>query len=644
MTTLQHLGSKGPGYLRRASFILLTLLIILPTDSYASTKQELLQEARDRDIANHPVWKRLLRYDDARQESDVLDDDFFLADSGSRDPKSELKETLKAYLQTIDDVASTSDVRCRFPGRYLWLNEKLGLPDYETTPEGCTTLELWLEPGRKRSINLLLVSSYMGNPASIFGHTLLTFSREQASARTDLLDTSINFGADVPEGEPTLLYILRGVFGGYEGRVMDAFYYNHDLSYLRLESRDVWEYTLNLSDFGTRLIKKHLWELANNAFTYYFFTKNCAYRIAETLELALPEEGLTDYLWTYIPVDLFHRLTDLDSTSENNLIGDVSFHPSDRTTLEATFQDLTPKGRAAAKSIIDNYAQNTEDATTDLKASEQLQVIDAALDYFQYQANSAYPDLNPDIERARKRLLKDRLRSPSSESPDRPAIENKPSPAESVPPRRLAGGLQITQKESPVAVLSWSPYSRKLDRVGGRQDQEMVALDVRATYDPYDRLTLTDIDFFKARSVNTSPFLIPGMHPWSWSLHSGYKRVDLQHETSHRIFLRGGIGLARSTEPGTRLSLELDTVAATEPAEVAAGPRLSMWHKTLSWAAIAEFGLLYGGEDRDVREHINMTLTRRLTGNISLKGRVALERALDKDRDPRAEIVATYSF
>jgi hypothetical protein len=135
------------------------------------------------------------------------------------------------------------------------------------------------------SISLLYATGYLGNPASYYGHTLLKFNSSH-KLQSKLLDVSVNYGAIVPSGENPLSYIFKGMLGGYDGGFSHIEFYFHNHNYGELELRDIWEYELGFSNADVQLMVAHLWELMGKKNTYYFFRKNCAYRIAEILELA----------------------------------------------------------------------------------------------------------------------------------------------------------------------------------------------------------------------------------------------------------------------------------------------------------------------------------------------------------------------
>jgi hypothetical protein len=59
--------------------------------------------------------------------------------------------------------------------------------------------------------------------------------------------------------------------------------------------------------------------------TYYFLKKNCAYRIAELLELVTGETLKPHYQPWYLPISTFQKLTDIE---QSRYIKKITFLPS----------------------------------------------------------------------------------------------------------------------------------------------------------------------------------------------------------------------------------------------------------------------------------------------------------------------------
>jgi hypothetical protein len=119
------------------------------------------------------------------------------------------------------------------------------------------------------SISLYLIGGYFGNPASTFGHAVLKFNSDSTDQPNPLFDVTVGFGALVPENEWSVRYIAKGIFGGYDARFLDKYYYSQDLVYSRSEFRDIWDYRLKLPREDQELLVFHVWEVLGKNFDYF---------------------------------------------------------------------------------------------------------------------------------------------------------------------------------------------------------------------------------------------------------------------------------------------------------------------------------------------------------------------------------------
>ncbi len=244
--------------------------------------------------------------------------------------------TLEAYFLPWQQDTDEHP-RCRFPARYYWLSRQLPLPGYVLNEPQCRRLSDWALLDRVKSVSLLLVSGYLGNPASTFGHALLKLNTDSSDDDYGLFDLTLNYGALIPENENALRYVVRGLLGGYEAGFSDRYFYTQDLVYSHTEFRDIWDYRLNLSNHQRTLLILHIWEIIGRKFVYYFLTRNCAFRLAELVDLVVDDLIIERARLWYLPVQLFHRLNAIDAARQHsgsgNLVEAVRFIPSSKRTL-----------------------------------------------------------------------------------------------------------------------------------------------------------------------------------------------------------------------------------------------------------------------------------------------------------------------
>ena len=123
-----------------------------------------------------------------------------------------------------------------------------------------------------------------------------------------------------------LVYVIRGLFGGYEAGFSDTLFFRQNHMYLENELRDLWVYEMNLEREQQLIIVYHLWELMESKFEYYFLKQNCAFKMAEILELALNDKVTSDLPWS-IPINVFNRLLEMKNNGRP-LIKEIRFIPS----------------------------------------------------------------------------------------------------------------------------------------------------------------------------------------------------------------------------------------------------------------------------------------------------------------------------
>ncbi|HCS27308.1 MAG TPA: hypothetical protein DIW43_07630 [Spongiibacteraceae bacterium] len=329
-------------------------------------------------LARHPQWLALLHYGKRRnagyRNASYIDDPaFFLAEDGPRNPHSEL-------LASIERLASTPALRCRFVARTSWLQEQ-GLLEAGITSH-CPDYERWRSQIDAGSIALVFAASYLNSPSSMYGHTFLRVDPAGDRAESALLSHAINYAAHVPPNDNSLLFAWRGMTGGYRGLFSLQSYVEKLQEYSRLENRDIWEYELSLSDDELERLMAHVWELRDINIDYYFMDENCSFRLLELLEVARPSLNLTSGFSLHaIPVDTVR------SVQAANLVSDVTYRPSRQNELSSLLDDLGQAEQTLVLRLADNPAL-AESAEFSLHAPErQYRMVLAAYRLLRYRYN-----------------------------------------------------------------------------------------------------------------------------------------------------------------------------------------------------------------------------------------------------------------
>ena len=269
---------------------------------------------------------------------------------------------------------------CRYPARYAWLEEQLGFNPADLPQPVCTRYEKWKSQINPESVALVFASSYMNNPSSMYGHTFLLLKKKGHDSDERLLDYVVNFAADL-EADNGFLYAMKGLMGGYHGRFSSFPYYMKIQEYNNMESRDLWEYDLNLSSASVERLVRHLWELGNVRIRYFFLNKNCSYYMMPVFEVVEPGSDFkSEFIFRAIPVDTVRAVM-----KQPHLLGKVTRRPSHTSVMLARRARLSPPEiRLAEKTARDPSTAKTPDFKA-LAPDRQALVLDAAYDLFRYK-------------------------------------------------------------------------------------------------------------------------------------------------------------------------------------------------------------------------------------------------------------------
>jgi hypothetical protein len=382
---------------------------------------ELIRKATDKKLADSREWHVLLHYRPNFFGGVTSEQDgpaFFLAPDGKTNPQAELEATLAKFFsdELIGEAKQT--VQCAFIARYHWLREKLAFDDRRLLPRTCEKFNNWMDGLNPRSITLIFPSAFMNNPASMFGHSLFRVDRQGQTPQTRILAYTINFMAEVPDGEG-ILFAVRGMVGGYKGAFSVIPYYLKVKEYRDIENRDIWEYRLNLTDAQVRRMLMHVWEMGNASFDYFFFRENCSYQLLPLLETANPSWRFADQFagWT-LPGDTVRLLT-----QQLGLVGDAVYRPARTTQIRRRYQRLSSDERGVLKKILEEPSIAREPAFQQLAAERQALMLDIASDYLRYLSITDEKQAEAYKSRDREVLIaRSQLKIKSDDTPVEPFV------------------------------------------------------------------------------------------------------------------------------------------------------------------------------------------------------------------------------
>jgi hypothetical protein len=382
----------------------LSFLFFFSFQLYANPVDGLLLKAKAQNLARSKAWLSLLHMQKTMWGGYLSEarDSRFLLSNRRDDPEAELKATLESFFK--------GDGRCRFPARFLYLSRALGFS--QPTSVKCEKFDQFHDRIGAHSVAVVFSSYYLNNPSSAFGHSFLRLSHDKPTPskleiskteKYELLDYGVGYAANTTTGNP-IFYAIYGLFGFFQGSWTSLPYYYKVREYNDFDSRDLWSYTLNLSQDEIEMLVAHLWELGQTTFNYFYFTRNCSYEILAALEAAKPDLNLLERLHTHvIPSDTIKTVYQTPG-----LVSNVTFRPSIRSQLFARWDRLKSSQQDVVLRILKDKNVNSLPASA--SDTEKAEILDAALDGADFQepasaiANASTP--------LKSLLLRERSRVP----------------------------------------------------------------------------------------------------------------------------------------------------------------------------------------------------------------------------------------
>ncbi len=495
-------------------------------------------------------WHLLLHYVPAgagvESEADGLG--FFLAREGKTQPRAELEADVRAFLGPKSGPADGYP-ECRFPARFAWLAAQLDFAGLGIQPPSCPEYSRWLATMRPGSATLVFASAHINAPASMFGHTLLRINRRDLPDKV-LLSNIVNY-AGVPTTENPVLYTLLGLTGGFIGVFQAMPYYVKVQEYANFDKRDLWEYDLALTDEELERLVRHIFEMDQTHFDYFYLTENCSYHLLSLLEVARPSLRLRDeFPATVVPVDTLRVVL-----AQPGLVSRRVFRASHTAVMQKRYDGLEGPEADLAVALA-------EAETADFAALQQLDearrrlVLEAAFDYLKYRQGFTLEVETPDQEWARKRelaILGERSKLGGKTAPP-PVREPAPPEAGHLSGRvAFGGGVNGAGRPFSFVALRTSLHDLLDSQVGYNQDSQIKLSEFKLRFTPRlleqpgreaDALLIDRIDIADVMSVQPTQGFVS--EP-SWRVSFGGGRVrDLgcQSWSCMAVDLSGGPGFA----------------------------------------------------------------------------------------------------
>ncbi|MCK5569611.1 MAG: DUF4105 domain-containing protein, partial [Spirochaetes bacterium] len=493
-------------------------------------EDELVEKALNSLLHEERYWHVLLHYKKELLGTKSLIDDskFFLSSNGKKDPEAELEATIRGFFRTF--LAEEDHPLCRYPARYEWLKDELGIDESMLPEVSCAEMDKTFSKVKPESAVLVFPAAFMNSPASMFGHTLI---RIDSSNESKLLSYAVNYAARTAETSG-FAFAFKGIFGFYPGYYSVLPYYEKVKEYNNMRDRDMWEYTLSLTREEVRRMLLHIWEMKEVYSDYYFFDENCSYNLLFLIEAARPSLRLTDsFFYWVVPVETIKAI------NNEGLIRSKRYRPSISTKIRHLMESATPDVREIAIKRGYDEIMPAEITDLDFTADKKTLALDMATEIIQYRY--ARNDITKKEYNA-KFLANLSVRSTFGISPTKEGDLKPPSaPEKGHDSSRFSIGSGDREGES-FAELSFRPaYHTLLDPDEGYLEGSQVVFgDMTVRYYDQNYLKLESLDVIDLFSLSPRDGFFK---PLSWKVKTGIKSRTLPTGEHHLFYLNPGFGL-----------------------------------------------------------------------------------------------------
>ncbi|WP_180115026.1 DUF4105 domain-containing protein [Acinetobacter sp. YH12140] len=485
--------------------------VVDSTPSKTVELQRYIELAQSKKLSEHISWQRLL-YTDHKGQSEVAFSGYFLAENGRQNAQAELEAGVAALFQTAEPNQA---FRCRFPARSQWLMQELSIRSEQLPVVSCPEFDEWFGKIKPYKATLIYATDFMGNPSSMFGHTLLRLDPKDQK-ELNLVSYAINYAATVA-GEDNWSYAWKGLTGQYPGEYSLMPYYRKVKEYGDFESRDLWEYELALTEQETSYLVKHIWEMQNVSFPYYFASDNCAYRLLGLMDLVRPTLNLTEkFKVASIPVETIKAIND------EQLIRAAVYRPALETQLLSQAQQHGYRLAREAHKLAEIKPENMSTALSQFNEVEQAKILEMAYDHLYLLLIGRKVSAEETQPKLRQILA---LRSQSSQ-PKQRTEPKQPSlnPVNGHHARNFSATVGEVQGEKYIELGHRQAYHDLIDPQGGfRIGTQLMFWDGSIQYRD-DQLKLNHFDFLSVNSYNP---ITPFKTPLTWGFNFGWQQVSV---------------------------------------------------------------------------------------------------------------------
>jgi len=312
-------------------FLFLQVGFSYSEDNHEVNINSIIKTAIEKNLHKSHIWKSLLQTTDGKLN---IKDPNFILSGDDFSLEKELAKTIQSFFDIPDD--SLKHPICRFPARFYWIKNELGLNDNIFPNVSCPDFEEYLNRAPAQKIYLVFVSENVSQPSSMMGHVFLKLSGH--NYKSNYAEHAVSFYTIIDTINIPLL-ILKSTITGMDGFFSLLPYSEQVKRYLEVEDRNIWEYELDLPEKNKTLIYYHIWELKDIKMKYLFTGYNCATVIYNILSLSSENfSSNKKHLWI-TPKDV------VKETYRANLILSTKLIPSDKWNIRMLSEAVEQENR-----------------------------------------------------------------------------------------------------------------------------------------------------------------------------------------------------------------------------------------------------------------------------------------------------------
>jgi len=452
-----------------------------------------------------------------------------------------LRATLESFLKPFPKQPEQADKHalCRYPARYRYLSQRLSWKLPINLVERCPKYRIWTRAGHIKSISFLFATGYFGNPASYFGHPLLRLNTG-AESEDNLLDLSPNYGAKTPSKENPIVYVFKGLFGGYPDEFSDLhyFYFNHN--YSEIELRDMYEYRLNLEPQEKQYIIDHTWEVKGYEFPYFFLKDNCAYRMAELLETVYGVQLVPKNPLYTIPITVFESLGRMNRKDGRPLVSFVKKIPSRQSRMVNKYLALSRAEQVVVKKVIAEPSRLNSQMFSKYENPQKNKILATLMDFYALRTSMHPHDKN--FQEGRRQVIVERLKLPIAK-PQKDVDLNVRYPHQGQNSFMLRFGHLMSRdfNEAEEFVVRPALYDTLSPVVARPENTSLKVFSTRFRYKE-NNIELKQLDIFEIETLDRPKTDLPGEGQISWRARLGI--FSLNEICDHCLVggFEGGVG------------------------------------------------------------------------------------------------------